>query len=77
MKPSREPYGKCACAFTDGFILTFPTDGDAGEQAARVLRFDQNWFSHFGAPAAESNPRALFSPRYADADRLARTKGPQ
>ena len=29
MKPSREPYGKCACAFTDGFTLSFPASADA------------------------------------------------
>lgn len=54
MKPSREPYGKCACAFTDGFTLTFPLRG--GEQPGEshcVLRFDSEWFSHFAAQSPE------------------------
>ncbi|MCC7546289.1 MAG: hypothetical protein IT532_00840 [Burkholderiales bacterium] len=50
MKPSREPYGKRACAFTDGFTLTFPATADAPETASRVIRFDHDWCTHFAPP---------------------------
>lgn len=57
MKPSREPYGKCACAFTDGFTLTFPLrSGQPGETNC-VLRFDTEWFAHFAPqPVDRSGP---------------------
>ena len=46
----REPYGKSALTFTDGFTLTFQNDSPGtGEEARHTLRFDRGWLSHFGA----------------------------
>jgi len=64
MKPSREPYGKCACAFTDGFTLSFPASATASTHDESVLRFEHNWFSHFGSSASDA-AHALFPPRHA------------
>ncbi len=52
MKPSREPYGRGACAFTDGFTLTYPPEAGSGDTPPRVLRFDQNWCAHFAPPVS-------------------------
>lgn len=57
MKSSREPYGKCACAFTDGFTLTFPLRTGQPVESNCVLRFDNEWFSHFAPqPSERSTP---------------------
>jgi len=63
MKPSREPYGKCACAFTDGFTLSFPASTSASMRDDSVLRFEHNWFSHFGSNASDA-AHALFPPQH-------------
>ncbi len=57
MKPSREPYGRRACAFTDGFTLTYPPESGSGEAHPRVLRFENNWCAHF-APQPSSRASA-------------------
>lgn len=58
MKTSaREPYGKSAKAFTDGFTLTFEgVTVDAIDHPNHILRFEQDWVSHFGAPPFQPNP---------------------
>ncbi len=63
MKPSREPYGKCACAFTDGFTLTFPSQPTELQPTDIVLRFDSNWFEHFAPQAHTPSALSLFPVR--------------
>lgn len=64
MKPSRDPYGKCACAFTHGFTLTFPLRPGAERLSAHpVLRFDADWFEHFAPQPRASGASSLFSAR--------------
>jgi hypothetical protein len=63
MKPSREPYGKSARVFTDGFTLTFASSGNEPvEVRPNTLRFEPDWFSHF-APNSAERPLRLYSAR--------------
>jgi len=64
MKPSREPYGKRACAFTRGFTLTFPSDASGG--ADRVLQFDRDWCAHFAPQTASPSDMARSRPHAGD-----------
>jgi hypothetical protein len=51
---TREPYGKSACTFTDGFTLTFPLGSPGtGEAGSQTLHFEQGWLSDFGAHAKD------------------------
>jgi hypothetical protein len=58
---TREPYGKSALTFTDGFTLTFQSDSlVTGEEVRHTLRFDRGWLSHFGAqPKEQTEAREL------------------
>lgn len=67
MKPSREPYGKCACAFTDGFSLSFPCKAGSHHDSDQVLYFDHDWFSHFAAQPREPDALMRYSVRRGDA----------